>query len=340
MKQQLFKLFTDFETWQNGHPLNERRLAQHDLVLAHLARLYGSLSFHAQNFGLVPSYPLILDIQEEGPVALSELLAVTATGKLLVCAQTKIDLCYNPNENNGLFAIAQPILVSKALRETLPDFPLYTVQLEWRAWQAGIDELVKTGDGLPLGRLKEGQWDADYIPPVMSLATHQILWQQASEVMNQVSRLANRDSRVAELSLALRQTDLAIITPLAFWQSHCQCLVALKVHPKLANDLDYKDSVSTLLSATFSLSMIGEGLEPLSFAWKRVEQCLDKKEKPIRRYVSFGWYAASMVAMALLAVLLGVGLVYQSDKSMNELKADFENQLAALDNKQSKVVLY
>jgi hypothetical protein len=68
-------------------------LAQHDLVLAHLARLYGGLSFHAQNFGLVPSYPLILDIQEEGPVALSELLAVTATGKLLVCAQTQIDLC-------------------------------------------------------------------------------------------------------------------------------------------------------------------------------------------------------------------------------------------------------
>jgi len=117
-------------------------LAQHDLVLAHLARLYGSLSFHAQNFGLVPSYPLLLDIQEEGPVALSELLAVTATGKLLVCAQTKIDLCYNPNENNGLFAIAMPFAVSKALRETLPDFPLYQVQLEWRAWQAGIDELV------------------------------------------------------------------------------------------------------------------------------------------------------------------------------------------------------
>ncbi|MCP3897570.1 hypothetical protein, partial [Moraxella sp.] len=207
------------------------------------------------------------------------------------------------------------------------------VQLEWRAWQAGIDELVKTGDGLPLGRLKDGQWDADYIPPVMSLATHHILWQQASEVMNQVSILANRDSRVAELSLVLRQTDLAIITPLAFWQNHCQCLVALKAHPKLANDLDYKDSVSKLLSATFSLSMIFDGLEPLSFAWKRVEECLDKKEKPIRRCVSLGWYATSMVTMA---GLLGVGFVYQSDqsdKSMNELKAAFENQLAALDNK-------
>jgi formylglycine-generating enzyme required for sulfatase activity len=43
-----------------------------------------------------------------------------------------------------------------------------------------------------------------------------------------------------------------------------------------------------------------------------------------------------MVAMALLAVLLGVGLVYQSDKSMNELKAAFENQLAALNNKQNQ----
>ncbi|RKZ91894.1 MAG: hypothetical protein DRR19_05885 [Candidatus Parabeggiatoa sp. nov. 1] len=336
MKQQLFQLLTEFETWQDGHPLSERRLVQHDLVLAHLARLYGGLSWDAQHFGLCPSYPLFFEIQEQMPTALSELLAVTATGKLLVCAKAEIPLCDNPSENNGLFAIAQPLPMSKALRETWPEFPLYQVQLEWRAWQAGIDDIVKTGDGIPVGRLNEdGQWDGDYIPPVMHLATDEKLSQQATEVMNRVSLLANRDNLVAELTQALRQTDLASLTPLAFWQNHCQCLVALKTHPKLADDVDYQDSVSTLLSATFSLSMIGDGLEPLRFAWKRVEQGLDKPEKRLR-YVSLGWYATSMVAMVLLAVLLGMGLVSQSDKSMNELKADFENQLAALNQKQAK----
>jgi len=157
------------------------------------------------------------------------------------------------------------------------------------------------------------------------------------QLMNQVERLANRDSLVGSKSQALRQTDWTLQSPRAFWQSHCQCLVALKTHPKLADDVDYQDSVSTLLSATFSLSMIGDGLEPLRLSWQRVEQGLDKQEKR-PRYVSFGWYATSMVAMVLLAV----GLVYQFHQSNNELKGDFENQLAALnqqltavDNKQA-----
>ena len=68
MKQQIFQLLTEFETWQNGHPLSERRLAQHDLVLAHLARLYGGLSWNNQVFGLCPSYPLIVDIQQDRPM--------------------------------------------------------------------------------------------------------------------------------------------------------------------------------------------------------------------------------------------------------------------------------
>ncbi|RKZ92315.1 MAG: hypothetical protein DRR19_04630 [Candidatus Parabeggiatoa sp. nov. 1] len=68
MKQQLFQLLTEFETWQDGHPLSERRLVQHDLVLAHLARLYGGLSWNNQVFGLCPSYPLIVDIQQDRPM--------------------------------------------------------------------------------------------------------------------------------------------------------------------------------------------------------------------------------------------------------------------------------
>ncbi len=102
-----------------------------------------------------------------------------------MCAEAEVPECENPIENNGLFAIARPFRMSTALRETLPDFPLYKVQLEWRAWHAGIDELVKTGEGLPLGRMKNGQWDVNYIPPVMSLASHHILSQQAAEVMSQ-----------------------------------------------------------------------------------------------------------------------------------------------------------
>ena len=336
---QLFQLLSDFETWQDGDALNERRLVQHDLVLAHLARLYGGLSWNAQHFGLLPSSSLTVEIEEQKPVALSHLLAVTATGKLLVCASVPIPECDNPIENKGLFAIARPLKLPDALQKTWPDFPLYQVKLAWRAWDAGIDEIVKTGEGLPLGQLKEGEWDADYIPPVMRLATDERLRQQAIEVMNQLSSVASRDSRVAEQVLALQQSDLGNMTPLAFWQAHCRCLVGLKDHPKLVDDADYQDSVSKLLSETFSPWAIGDGLEPLRLAWQRVEQGLDKKEKPApkpRRYVSLAWYATSMVGMVLFFVLLGVGLVYQHDKSSNEMKAAFEKQLAALDNKQAE----
>jgi formylglycine-generating enzyme required for sulfatase activity/cell division septal protein FtsQ len=336
MKQQLFQLFTEFESWQDDHGLTEPRLVQHDLIHVHLARLYGSLSSNAQNFGLVPPFSLAFEIQEQGPVALSELLAVTASGKLLVCAKAEIQAIDNHKENKGLFAIARPVPMSKALQKTLPDLPWYQVQLEWRDWQGGIDELVKTGEGLPLGRLKDGQWDANYIPPVMSLTAHQILWQQATELMNRVKRLASRDSRVAEQVLALRQTDLASLTPLAFWQAHCQCLVALKDHPKLVDDAKYQELVSKLLSESFLPWVIGEGLETLRSGWRCVELGLDKEIKPAkkpRRYVSLGWYVFSTAAMVLLAVLLGMDLVYQSDKSMTELKAVFKNQLAVFGNK-------
>jgi formylglycine-generating enzyme required for sulfatase activity len=435
MKQQLFRLLTEFKTWQNGQALSEVRLVQHELVQAHLARLYSNLTWNAQQFGLCPSYPLIVDIQQDRPVALSELLAVTATGKLLVCAEAEVPECDNPIENNGLFAIARPLPLPETQQETLPDFPFYQVQLEWRTWQAGIDEFVKTGEGLPLGRFENGQWDANYIPPVMNLATDQILSQQATELMKRVEQLARRDSQLADLvvpllqtdwttttprafwqahyrclvalkehpklaedsafhakvselvlfegwemaaslvllgavwdtiekrfdnesarqkSMAqlmkrveqlarrdsqladlvvpLRQMDWTTATPRAFWQSHCRCLMALKAHPKLVEDRDYQDCVSTLLSASFSLSMFGDGLEPLRFAWRRVEQGLERPAKRPSRYVSLGWYVTSLVAIVLVAVLLGMDLVYQYDNSINDLKAE----LVALDNKQAE----
>jgi len=91
----------------------------------------------------------------------------------------------------------------------------------------------------------------------------------------------------------------------------CRCLVALKTHPKLAEDSAYQEAVSKLLSENFSPWVIGDGLESLRSAWKRVEQGLDNKPtpKPLG-YVSLGWYATSMAALILLAALLGLGLVY------------------------------
>ncbi|MEK8022149.1 MAG: formylglycine-generating enzyme family protein [Candidatus Parabeggiatoa sp.] len=311
---QLFQLLSEFETWQDGHALNEQRLVQHDLVLAHLARLYGSLSSHSQHFGLLPSYSLTIEIQEQKPLALSNLLALTATGKLLVCAKAAIPECDNPSENKGLFAIAKPLKLPETLQKTWPVFPFYQVQLEWQAWQSGIDEIVKTGEGLPLGRLKEGQWDADYIPPVMTLPTDKRLWQQALELMNQVSSIANHDKAVAEQVLTLQQSDLSHLSPLAFWQGHCHCLVALKTHPKLADDPAYQKTISKLLSEAFSPWMIGNDLAALRSAWQCVEEGLDKKEKAAskpRRYVSLGWYVTSMVGMMLFLILIGLGLIYQ-----------------------------
>jgi len=43
-EDQFFQLLSDFQTWKDGVALNEQRMVQHELVLAHLAHLYGSVT--------------------------------------------------------------------------------------------------------------------------------------------------------------------------------------------------------------------------------------------------------------------------------------------------------
>jgi len=267
---QLFQLLSDFKTWQDGDALSEQRLVQHDLVLAHLARLYGGLSWNAQHFGLLPSYSQpIIDIQKEGPVALSHLLAVTATGKLLVCAKATIPHCDNPNENKGLFAIAQPLKLPEAMQKTWPDFPLYQIQLKWQAWQSGIDDIVKTGEGLPLGRLKDGQWNAQYIPPVVSVSTNENLQARVKKIMANVVELKNADVQIQALVLEINCKNDAT-TPLDFWITHCRCLIMLQTHRKMFSDKDYKDKVSELESG-FMPWDLGASLDKLEACWNQVK---------------------------------------------------------------------
>jgi len=47
---QLFQLLSKFETWKEGDTLDEQRLIQHELLLAHLARLYSSINWNEHNF--------------------------------------------------------------------------------------------------------------------------------------------------------------------------------------------------------------------------------------------------------------------------------------------------
>ncbi len=160
---QLFQLLSEFETWKDGDALNEQRLIQHELLLAHLARLYSSVNWNEHNFGLCPPYPFSIDF----PNQISKLVAITATGKLMVCAKADMPK-YDNTDKQCLFVKGIPYPLANS-PNTYPDFPLFqTVELQWLSEQA-VDKLIKNGEGIPLGWLKnDGQWDTQYTPPVVS----------------------------------------------------------------------------------------------------------------------------------------------------------------------------
>ncbi|MDM8557393.1 SUMF1/EgtB/PvdO family nonheme iron enzyme [Candidatus Parabeggiatoa sp. HSG14] len=196
----LFKLLSEFKMWTNDDALDEQRLVQHELVLAHLARLYGSLYWNSQVFGLCPQIPLQLDIQAG---TLSKLVAITKTGKLMVCEQAKIPECDNSGDR-GLFAIASPYPFPKSLQNKLPHFPLCQVKLEWLPWEKGNREIVKTGAGIPLARMKEGQWD-NYKPPVVNLVTDDILQKETVHRERMEKYLSNDVETLKQNTHSLKQ---------------------------------------------------------------------------------------------------------------------------------------
>jgi len=159
----LFQLLSEFETWKDGDALDEQRLIQHELLLAHLARLYGSVNWNEHNFGLCPPYPFSIDF----PNHISKLVAITATGKLMVCAKADIPK-YDNTDKQCLFVKGIPYPLANS-PNNYPDFPLFqTIELQWLSEQA-VDKLIKNGEGIPLGWLKnDGQWDTQYTPPVVS----------------------------------------------------------------------------------------------------------------------------------------------------------------------------
>ncbi|MDM8563997.1 hypothetical protein QUF54_11660 [Candidatus Marithioploca araucensis] len=160
---QLFQLLSEFETWKDGDALDEQRLIQHELLLAHLARLYSSINWNEHNFGLCPPYPFSIDF----PNHISKLVAITATGKLMVCAKADMPK-YDNTDKQCLFVKGIPYSLANS-PNTYPDFPLFqTVELQWLSEQA-VDKFIKNGEGIPLGWLKnDGQWDTQYTPPVVS----------------------------------------------------------------------------------------------------------------------------------------------------------------------------
>ena len=185
---QLFQALNQFEMWKDGDALTGQRLVQHELVLAHLARLYGSLYWNSQVFGLCPQYPLQLNTQEK---TLSKLVAITNTGKLMVCEQANIPECNDHIGNQGLFAIALPYPFPNSQPDMQPTFPLCQVKLEWLAWEKGEHEVVETGMGIPLGRMKEGQWDNQYQPPVVKLVTDKVLQKETVQREQMEKHLSN-----------------------------------------------------------------------------------------------------------------------------------------------------
>jgi hypothetical protein len=216
-ENQLFQLLTDFETWQDGDTLDEQRLVQHELVLVHLTRLYSNINWSEQNFGLYQSYQL--EFENDIPKNIFELIAITKTGKLMVCGEYKLSKIGEPTNNDGLFAFAD--------KEIYPDFPLYKVELRWGDWEQ-VEEIVKIDDGIPLGRLQNGQWDEQYIPPTVNVATNKNLQTRIDKLMQDVVTLKNINVHIQALVLEMDGKKYANLTPLDFWLAHCRCLIMLQ----------------------------------------------------------------------------------------------------------------
>ncbi|RKZ92314.1 MAG: hypothetical protein DRR19_04625 [Candidatus Parabeggiatoa sp. nov. 1] len=191
--------------------------------------------------------------------------------------------CDNANENNGLFAIAQPLPMSKALRDTQPPFPLHKIRLEWRAWQQGIDEIVKTGDGIPVGRFANGQWDTHYIPPVVSVDTSDDLQERVKNLMADVVTLKNADVQIQALVLEINCKDYAI-TPLDFWLAHCRCLIMLQSHRKMVSNKMYQKKVSELETG-FRPWDFGASLDKLAACWNQVKLLNQTNSVEQKRYI-------------------------------------------------------
>ncbi len=269
----LFHLLTPFQNWANGATLDDKNMVQHELILAHLARLYGNIVWNAQVFGLCHPYQG-LDIQQNNPT-ITQLMAVTTTGKLMISNETPIPNNDNTATNNGLFAIAnaEHYRLPQAFQQQQL---LYGIQLQWMAWETGINNIVKPGNGLPLGRYINNQWDQHYAPPVVNLATSDILHKRMAAIMAQVTTLINYDTPIQGLALELGQQTLwQTLTPLELWRTHCRCLTALLNNTTLANDKNYQNKVSNLSISGYIPWEFGNCIEKLQACWQRIKTRLD-----------------------------------------------------------------
>jgi hypothetical protein len=262
---QFFQVLNQFEMWKDGDALTEQRLVQHELVLALLTRLYSNINWSEQNFCLYQ--PCQLEFENDIPKNIFELIAITKTGKLMVCGEYNLSKIGKPSNNDGLFAFAD--------KEIYPDFPLYKVELRWGGWEQ-VEEIVKIGDGIPLGRLQNGQWDEQYIPPTVNVATNKNLQTRIDKLTQDVVTLKNTNVHIQALALEIKSKKYANLTPRDFWLAHCRCLIMLQ--DKISDKM-FRKEISELESG-FVPWDFGSSLDKLENYWNDIKEILNKINPP------------------------------------------------------------
>lgn len=212
----IFRILKDFEPWQDGQTLTAQRLEQHDGVLAHISRLYASIGWHEQNFGFY-QYHLEFGNETTIPIYASHLIAVTSNGQLMVCEEYDFSKLDEPKNNEDCL-----VALPKAIYD---DFPLNQIAFAWRDWQE-IATIIDEEEGIPLGRLVDGKWDENYIPPVVKIAASKNLRQRVEHLAKKMLESDKNNPDVHTLFLTVNNDPT--LTALEFWLMYHRCLTRLQ----------------------------------------------------------------------------------------------------------------
>jgi hypothetical protein len=243
----IFRILKDFEPWEDGQRLTAQRLGQHEWVLAHISRLYASIRWHQQNFGF---YQYHLAFENERS-KLTHLIAMTSKGQLMVCEEYDFSKLDEPKNNEDCL-----VALPKAI---YGDFPLNQIAFAWRHWQE-IARIIDEEEGIPLGRLVEGKWDENYIPPVVKIAASKNLRQRVEHLAKKMLESDKNNPDVHTLFLTVNNDPT--LTALEFWLMSHRCLM------RLQNQVpsEQQPEVTTLKFMPFNF---GENLRELEKYWEQ-----------------------------------------------------------------------
>jgi hypothetical protein len=263
------ELLSKVKPWKDGIVLTEHSLNEHEAQLVILARLYGAVRWGADCFGLHPAGKLKLTSQlidnQTWDCQLSEVIAITATGQILIggaCQQT-----LSSTDGGGLL-VAVPIE-----QPSLPAPLCYQAAIKLYPEPEAL-ALTSKGQAVPIARWLGGAGlDENYIPPTMSLGAHPYLWQQVQAITEGIERiLAQSTSPNAWLFTVWvpcgDEKRLMTMPPIEWLSLHLRSLWGLASQEKLRPLIEHLESRRQKELSLFTLT---DNVNDIKTAWEIVE---------------------------------------------------------------------